>query len=278
MAYKYIDVHTHVNLNAFAEDWEEAIERAQSEEVAIINVGTQKDTSESAVRLAEAFPDGVYATIGIHPIHATKSYHDREELGPEQKGFNSRGERYDISYYRELGENEKVVAIGECGFDYYRVEKDTKEKQEETFIKQIELANELGKPLMLHVRPSIGTMDAYEDALRVVKQYAKVRGNVHFFAGNLETAKKFWDSGYTTSFTGVITFTHDYDEVVKNAPLDMIHGETDAPYVAPVPYRGKRNEPLHVREVYKKIADIRREDEEHIRIQLVENAHRVFGI
>jgi TatD DNase family protein len=105
-----------------------------------------------------------------------------------------------------------------------------------------------------------------------------VLGDVHFFAGTYDIAKQFWDMGYTTSFTGVITFAKEYDETVKNAPLDMLHAETDAPYVAPVPFRGHRNEPLHVREVYKRIAELRGEDEEVVRVQLLENARRLFSI
>lgn len=278
MSYRYIDVHTHVNLNAFKEDWEAAIERSRAEGVAMINVGTQIDTSKRAVEIAEGFESGVYATIGVHPVHTTKSYHDEKELGEEGKAFTSRGEEFDPEQYRALGESEKVAAIGECGLDYFRIEKDTKEKQEEAFIAQIELANELNKPLMLHVRASEGSMDAYKDALKIVKRYAKVRGNVHFFAGTLDIAKTFWEIGYTTSFTGVITFAKQYDEVIQHAPLTMLHGETDAPYVAPKPFRGQRNEPIHVREVYKKIAELRGEDEESVRLQLLQNARELFGV
>lgn len=276
--YKYIDIHTHTNLSAFADDWRETIAQAHGDGVALINVGTQRDTSARAVEIAEQYENGVYATIGIHPVHTTKSFHDEEELGKEGKPFTSRGEELDMAYYLDLGKNTRVVAIGECGLDYYRVDKETRARQEETLVAQIELANELQKPLMLHVRASNGSMDAYEDALAIVKEHAKVRGNVHFFAGDIEVAKKFWDINYTTSFTGVITFANQYDEVVRNAPLDMLHAETDAPYVAPKPFRGKRNEPIHVREVYRRIAELRDEDEEKVRVQLLENANRLFGV
>jgi TatD DNase family protein len=121
-------------------------------------------------------------------------------------------------------------------------------------------------------------MEAYTDAIKILKERARVRGNVHFFAGTLSVAQEFWSMGYTTSFTGVITFTHDYDEVVKHAPIEMLHAETDAPYVSPVPFRGKRNEPLHVREVYKHIAAIRGENEEVIREALLKNAEDLFKI
>jgi TatD DNase family protein len=279
--FKYIDIHTHINLAVFNDDWEETVERTRESGVAHINVGTQIDTSKRAVDIAEQYEDGVYATVGIHPIHTSKTYRDEEELGPEHadgKGFTSRDEELDIETYRTLAQNKKVVAIGECGLDYFRADKEKKERQTGEFIKQIELANELNKPLMLHTRPSEGSQDAYEDCLEILKEHATVKGNAHFFAGNLDTAKKFWELGFTTSFTGVITFADQYDEIIKNAPLDMIHAETDAPYVTPAPHRGKRNEPLYVKEVYKRIAELRGEDKEEVRVKLFKNAERLFGI
>ena len=277
MRIKYVDVHTHLNLAAYDTDRSEVEARTLAEGVAHINVGTQRDTSLRAVEITRMY-EGVYATIGLHPVHTTKSYHDPKEIGEGGKGFTSRGEDLDIAYYRELARDPKVVAIGECGLDYYRVEKETKARQEEAFLAQIDLARELDKALMLHIRPSDGTMDAYEDALSILKQQGFVRGNVHFFAGTYDVAKKFWDAGYTTSFTGVITFASQYDEVIRNAPLDMLHAETDAPYVTPKPHRGERNEPLHVRFVYERIAELRREDPEVVRQQLLENARRTFKI
>jgi TatD DNase family protein len=265
MDLKYIDVHTHVNLEAFNEDFEVIRAHAHSEGVAYINVGTGKGTSERAVAL---IGDGVFATVGLHPVRA----------GGQRDDDGTTPEVFDRSFYESLGADPKVVAIGECGLDYYRVEKDTKTKQEEAFIAQIELANDLQKPLMLHIRDVKGSMGAYEDSLAILKAHAKVLGNVHFFAGTYEIAKEFWDMGYTTSFTGVITFANQYDEIVRNAPLEMLHAETDAPYVAPTPYRGTRNEPLHVREVYKRIALLRGEDDESVRQRLLENAERMFGI
>lgn len=130
---------------------------------------------------------------------------------------------------------------------------------------------------MLHVR------DAYDDVLAILEYRAqkggeRLRGNVHFFAGDKNTAKRFFDIGFSVSFTGVITFTHEYDEVVEYAPKDMIMAETDAPYVAPVPFRGKRNEPLYVREVYQKIADIRRVSDRNIQEDVNINAERIFGL
>ena len=142
-------------------------------------------------------------------------------------------------------------------------------------MRQIEFGLKHNLPLMLHCR------DSYGDVLEILNSYkddSKLRGNVHFFAGTLEEAKAFWDLGFTISFTGVITFARNYDEVTRAAPIGMIMSETDAPFVAPAPYRGKRNEPSYVIEVVKKIAEIRNEDFESVRREMVENAIRVFNL
>jgi len=192
----------------------------------------------------------------------------------------------DKDAYRELLKNPKVVGIGECGLDYYRCTPESIEKQKAGFIAQIELANEFDKPLMLHIRSgstsnspqAIPGLNAYQDALEILKEHAKVKGDVHFFAGTPKEAKDFVDFGFTLSFTGVITFTHDYDEIIRNTPLDMLMTETDAPYVTPVPHRGKRNEPAYVQEITKKIAEIKGLPENEVAEQIIKNAQRVFGI
>lgn len=278
MNYTHIDIHTHLNINAFADDWKEVLLRTHAEGVAIINVGTQRDTSERAIELAEMYEDGVYGVVGLHPTHTCASHHDSSEFGEDMAGFTAHGEELDIETYKKLAAHPKVVAIGECGLDYFRLAADSKEKQKAVFIEQIKCANELGKPLMLHIRASEGSMDAYEDALVILKEHAKVRGNVHFFVGTPKIAEQFWAMGYSTSLTGVITFTDQYDEVVRSAPLTLLHAETDAPYATPKPHRGKRNEPLYVKEVYKRIAELRAEDEEVVRMQLMQNARELFGI
>jgi TatD DNase family protein len=268
---KYFDAHTHVNFVAYNDDREETIKRAVDAEVGMNVVGTQFETSKAAVEMAQKY-DNVWATIGLHPIHTSKSYHDEKELGEGGKEFTSRGEVFDSSAYEELGKDPRVIAIGECGLDYFRIDESTKDVQIKSFVEQIELANKLQKPLMLHIR------NAYDDAIEVLKAHAVVRGDVHFFAGDWTTAKKFLDLGFTLSFTGVITFTHDYDEVVKNAPLDMLLSETDAPYVTPAPNRGKRNESAYIPLIVQKIAEIRGEEVGQVTAQLLENAKRVFGI
>lgn len=269
---KYIDVHAHVNFKAFDEDRDVVVRRALDNDTWVINVGTQIDTSKSAVELAHKYTEGVYAIAGLHPIHTNKSFHDKQELGEGGKEFTSRGEIFDKNTYRELLKDPKVVAMGECGLDYYRMEPESIEKQKKVFIEQIELANEMNKPLMLHIR------SAYADALRILKKHAKVKGVVHFFVGNAEEAKSFLNLGFMLSFTGVLTFTRDYDEVVKNTPLDMILTDTDSPYVAPVPYRGKRNEPSYVSEIVRKIASIKNLSEEKTAEAIIANAKRIFGV
>ena len=275
---KYIDIHSHVNFKAFDEDRDAVIKCALENDTWVINVGTQIDTSRRAVEMANKYEEGVYAIIGLHPIHTGASYHDEKELGEGGKEFTSRGEVFDKEIYRELLKDRKVVAIGECGLDYYRCNEESIAKQKASFIGQIELANEFNKPLMLHIRNNgeNKTHNAYMDALELLRTHANVKGDVHFFAGSKEDAKKFIDFGFTLSFTGVITFTHDYDEVIKNTPLDMIMSETDAPYVTPIPYRGKRNEPSYVREVVKKIAEIKNLPENEVAEALIKNAKRVF--
>jgi TatD DNase family protein len=275
-SYKYIDIHTHVNLAAFKDDWREVIARAHEAGVALINVGTQHDTAAHAIEIAHEYEAGVYAIVGLHPVHTARSYHDPKEFTDMDKGFTSRGEKFDTEYYRGLAKDPKVVAVGECGLDYFRTEPETEALQKAAFVEQIELANEVGKPLMLHIRS--GEKNAYRDAYEIIKAHAKVRGNLHFFVGSYEDAKPFWDMGYTTSFTGVVTFTHDYDEVVKAAPKDLIHAETDAPYATPVPHRGKRCEPVHVMLVAQKLAELRGENGEAFGVQLIANAQSLFGV
>ncbi len=284
---KYFDAHTHLQFAAFDEDREEAFQRSKMAEVGMNLVGTQLDTSKAAVECANLH-DEVWASIGLHPIHTAKSFHDEKELGKigegpgrQNGGFTSRGEVFDFDAYEALALDSKTIAIGECGLDYFRLDADTKKIQTEVFVAQIELANKVGKPLMLHIRSGKhgeAENSAYDDAVELLKAHAKVQGDVHFFAGTWETAKKFLDLGFTLSFTGVITFAADYEEVVRNTPLDMILSETDAPYVTPAPNRGKRNEPMYIPYIVKKIAEIKGLEEEEVRIQILRNAERVFGL
>src|SRR3989344_8478292 len=247
MEIRLIDIHAHVNFNAFREDGDAVIRRTLDAGVGMILVGSQYDTSKRAVEYAERYKEeAVWAAVGLHPIHVAEEFYvDAQEIESEGvPGFKTRPEVFDYAKYKTLAEHPKVVAIGECGLDYYRVGKNEadKQKQTEVFRKQIQLAREVKKPLIIHCR------NAYDDLHAILKEekagpaQGGQGGTIHFFAGTWADAQKFLDLGFHLSFTGVITFARDYDETLKNAPLDRIMVETDAPYVAPVPYRGKRNE------------------------------------
>jgi len=270
---RFFDIHAHVQFDAFRNDADEVIRRAFENNIWLINVGTQKDTSAKAVEVAAQYPEGVWASVGLHPIHTEKSYHDKQELGDGEaaREFTSRGEEFDYDFYKNLAENPKVVAIGECGLDYYRLAEDTKKKQREVFEKQIALSSEIKKPLMIHCR------QAFADLIEILsgKKFSSA-GIVHFFSGTKEDAKKLLDLGFSFSFGGVLTFTHDYDEVVRYIEPDRILLETDAPYVAPVPYRGKRNEPSYVIEVAKKVAELKDLSLEEAADITFRNAENIF--
>lgn len=292
---KYFDAHAHVNFAAYKDDYREVIGRALASGIGLINVGTQIDTSRRAIEIAHEFEEElIFAAVGLHPIHTEKSYHDSDELGGD-KGFSSRGEVFDREAYRALASDPKVVAVGECGLDYYRLttynlqlktgdtrteelrlEEELKNKQREAFLAQIELSCEVKKPLMIHCR------NAYADVISILKsERAKLNdppGIIHFFAGSKEEAQEFLDLGFYFTFGGVITFVGDYDEAVRYVPMDRILTETDAPYVTPVPHRGKRNEPAFVVEVAKKISEIKEIPLEELSDLVLENTQRVFGV
>ncbi len=251
---KLIDAHAHLNFPQYDNDREAVFARAAEAGIGIINVGTDTQTSKFAVELAQN-RDDVWATGGLHP---TESPGDALEQ---------------LQGVALLVQDKKVVAIGECGLDYFRFDRAVAEKQKAIFIQQISLANEINKPLMLHIRGA----QAYQDTYNILKSETEVRGNAHFFAGAWEEAKSFLDLGFTLSFGGVITFTRDYDEVIKNTPLEMILAETDCPFVAPIPYRGQRNEPSYLPEVVRKLAEIKGVSESEVREATLANAQRVFS-
>lgn len=283
METKYIDTHAHLNLSAFQEDVDMVAKQCAAKGVTVINVGTKESTSARAVELASQY-EHMYAIIGLHPIQTVPGRHDEEETGEGAKPFTSKGESFNKAFYDELVKSKKVVGVGECGFDYWHTTPDSFATQEENFIAQIQFANEHKLPLMIHTRnPKPGEesptgRSVYADVYETLKQYAKVPFNVHFYAGTIPEAEKFFELGGTVSFTGVITFAKVYEDVVRALPLEKIHGETDCPYVAPVPHRGKRAEPWMVQEVYRKIAAIRGEDEEMVREQLLENAKKLYTL
>ncbi len=306
---RLFDAHTHTHFAAYEKDSGEVIQRALDKNIWLVNVGTQKDTSAKAVQIANQYTEGVYATVGLHPIHTEKSYHDEKELGAvpchseqreesrvkesteilrkaqddaQPKGFTSREEDFDYEDYKKLALDKKVVAIGECGLDYYRAANSKeqmangKKKQQETFIKHIELAREIKKPLMIHCR------NAFSDLIDILVNCqlsdVKCPGVVHFFSGTVNDAKRLLELGFSFSFGGVITFTRDYNEQIKYIPLDRILLETDAPYVSPIPHRGKRNEPMYVEEVAKKLAELKDVSFEEITEQTTENSLTLFNL
>lgn len=285
---KYLDIHAHTNFVLFDEDRDTVIRRALNNDTWIINIGTQYNTSKKAVEMTNLYKDGVYACIGLHPIHTSASYHDESELGKNGKEFTSRGEIFDKEKYKQLARMGKVVGIGECGLDYYHISPEGLEKQKNAFISQIELANELNLPLMLHIRNSDEHLDtnAYQDVLSLLKQHSKVKGVVHFFAGTLKDAKDFIDFGFYVSFAGVITYPPkkndkrpvNYEETIKELPLDRIMADTDSPYVAPVPHRGQRNEPVYIRDIIKKVALIKGLEEKEVALSVRSNIKKLFDI
>jgi len=272
---KLFDIHSHLNLSDFDQDWPEVLERTLAGDCWTITVGADLASSKKAVEIANTKTEGVWATVGFHPT---------DGVTPKPQA-EADAEWVELA---TLAKNPKVVAIGECGFEFFRVKsKEQIEKQKDLFRKHIELAIQLNKPLMIHCRPSEGSMDAYEEAIEILTEYIKAVprearraewGNFHFFAGDSVMAQKCLELGFTLSFTGVITFARQYDEVIKNMPLEMLLAETDAPFVAPVPYRGKRCEPLYVAQVVAKLAELRGLSPEQMAEITVANGRRGFGV
>ncbi|MFZ2303708.1 MAG: TatD family hydrolase [Minisyncoccia bacterium] len=267
---QYFDIHSHINDARFDGEREAVLARMREHEVFAIVVGTDYQSSQEAVNMASFADGGVYASIGVHPI-------------------DDRNEKFREPFFSELAISHLVVAVGECGLDYSRLDdaedaSAEKARQQKLFEDQIDFALAKNLPLMLHVRDSDKALaDAHRDVISILatkKNMAggRLRGNIHFFSQTIDIAREYFALDFTISFTGVITFSNEYDEVVCLAPLDKIMSETDCPYVSPVPYRGKRNEPIYVEEVVKKIAEIRGEDFETVRVALVQNALRTFNI
>lgn len=260
---KYFDIHSHLNLSPLSERKDEITKTLAEKEVATITVGVDYETSAQALEIAQ-MSENLFASVGLHPSDADKK-------------------EFDIVKFAELADEPKAIAIGECGLDYFRIDSNdvaTKDKQKEIFNKQIDLAVEKNLPLILHVRPQKGTMDAYEDVIDILesRRDQNIRGDVHFFVGTPEIAQRFINLGFYLSFTGVVTFARDYDEVIRQTPMDRILTETDAPFVAPVPYRGGVCEPWMVEEVVKKIAEIKGLEFEETRFQILQNVKSLFRI
>lgn len=255
---RHFDIHSHLQDPQYDKDRGEVIERLKETETHTIVVGTDLEFSERAVELADKYEE-IYASIGVHPVD-----------NPNQS--------FETEKFEKLIKHPKVVAVGECGLDFFHADKDADyERQKKLFLDQINFAITHNKPLMIHAR------NAYDELLEILESYplgsstSKLRGNVHFFSGSPSIAQRFFALDFTISFTGVITFTHDYDEVISRVPLSMIMSETDSPYVSPVPHRGQRNEPSYVAKVVEKIAEVRGEGKELVRVALVNNALSMIG-
>jgi TatD DNase family protein len=267
MSLRYIDAHGHLHFSDYDRDREEVHERMIESGVGLITVGTDLASSKEAVGCADRL-ENVWATVGVHP--------------------NSTAEKFDHSVFTELSKSSKVVGVGECGLDYYRLTNTqpklahAKKRQKEEFESQIQFAIDCDLPLMLHCRPNRGSMDAYTDVYEILQSFARnsgdLGGNVHFFVGDKGIARKFLSLNFSLSFTGVVTFARDYDEVIQYVPDDMIMSETDCPFVTPVPYRGKRNEPSFVVPVVEKLAEIRGDEKDEFQRTVIENVKRVFAI
>ncbi len=252
------DSHAHLNFKAFNNDYLKIIKNCLDENLWLINVGSKYDTSEKAVAIAKNYEKGVWAAIGLHPTH----------VGDEI---------FDYKNYLDLAKNsDKVVAIGETGLDFYRTtDPKLRIKQKDLFLNHLKLAQELNKPLILHCR------DAYDDLLKLLEPWIsnyKLRGVIHCFSGNVQQAKQFLEMGFFLGFTGVVTYSSDYDKIIKDLPLEKILIETDCPYLAPIPHRGQRNEPLFVKYTAQKIAEIRGLPLEKVAEQTFKNTLQLFEL
>lgn len=264
-----IDAHSHIHGKEFDIDRLDVLARMKESGVGAITVGCSLLDSKKAVALAEG-SDNIWATIGIHPT-------DTNEL-------------FDESNFEDLVKSPKVVAIGECGLDYYRIKNselvivnNEKERQKENFKRQVEFALKHNKSLMIHCRPSLNSIDAHEDMISILNSYflthnSKLRGNIHFFTGTLDIAQKYFDLGFTVSIPGVVTFAKEVSEMVAELPLEKILIETDCPYATPVPNRGKRNEPVFVIETAKYIAELNGLKSEEVLSKTIQNTKQIFAI
>lgn len=291
----FIDSHAHLNFREFGKEISQTIKRAQEAGVGVIvNVGSNYETSVKTIEIAEKYRN-MYASCGIHPIHLVKDITETAVFDGREYSFKTRKESFDYEKFKKLAQSsKKVIALGETGIDFFRIadqnhpiEKIT-ELQSEVFRQHIQLANELDLPLIIHGR---GTKEdpygAYDLILQILKEFkptdtseVSVGGVAHCFAGNLEQAREFIKMGFYIGFTGIVTFKNalEIQQIACEIPLEKILIETDCPFLAPVPYRGKRNEPAFVVEVARKIAELKKITLEEVEGQTTENAKKLFKI
>lgn len=278
MKLEYFDIHSHLYFPDFDKDREHEIEKMKKNGIGTIVIGTDIKSAKECIKLAKEH-ENIFACIGQHPGDLKEDSVFDEHL-------------------RKLAEDKKVVAIGECGLDYFHIPPEQSESssssevsasmelkliQKTIFEYHIDLALELNKPLMIHIRDKKGSFDAYLDALTILEHHFKIsggelKGNVHFFAGNKDILQRFINMGFSISFTGVITFTNDYDELVQLTPLDLLMVETDSPFVAPSPHRGKRNSPVYIPLIVEKVAELKGESLESIKKALFDNTLKHFPV
>jgi len=261
----FYDTHAHLDYPDYAPDLEAVIERAASSGVSkIIAIGTDLESSARAVKLSDRFPN-VHSAVGWHPSQAPEA---PEDLRPA---------------LRELARHPKVVGIGETGLDYYRLpsaqggtpadDQRYKQKQSALFRQHLELASELGLNCVIHQR------DAFEEVLAEMAPYAgNVRGVFHCFVGSPADMQRVVATGSLVSFTGIITFKNAQSvrDTVAATPLDRFMLETDCPYLAPVPYRGKRCEPAYVKEIADVVGQVKGRSPDELSRATCATAHKFF--
>ncbi|PIU15738.1 hydrolase TatD [bacterium (Candidatus Gribaldobacteria) CG08_land_8_20_14_0_20_39_15] len=270
----FIDTHAHLNFKAFDNDRSEVIKRSLEQDVWMINVSSNYKTSKLAVEIAQCYERGVFASVGLHPINCVIDLSQADE---------DRLEELDIEKYRKLAKEKGVVAVGEIGLDYWNEPKGKgkakifKEKQKEVFLVQLDLAKELGLPVILHCRKAHNEIIEIMCNFYAYAQKLHINGVVHCFTGNRGQAQKYLDMGLYLGFNGII-FKMDLDEVMKKIPLGKILIETDCPFLTPPALGGQRNEPVNVKYVAQRIAEIRNEPLEEIVRVTTENAKKLFQI
>jgi TatD DNase family protein len=278
-----IDSHAHINFSAFKKDRDKVIKECLENDIWVINVGSQKDTSKKAIEIAEKYEKGVYAAVGLHPIHLDTGL-VKMRVDTEEIEFKSKEEKFDYDAYKELAKSKKVVAIGETGFDYYWRPKTTakkelfKQKQKELFLEHLKLAKELNLPVIFHCRM------AQKDLINTLLENPELKPKkavAHSFVGNKEELKQYLDLGYYIGFNGIIFKTIqgiNFEEVIKETPIDKILIETDCPYLAPPPFLAERNAPIYVRYVAERISQIKNKKIEEIERITTQNAKTLFNL
>ena len=281
-----IDTHSHLNFRAFKNDLDKVVKRTLKENIWFINVGTKYETSKKAVEIAEKYKEGVYAAIGLHPMHLATDL-VKIKTDPEEGGFEAKGEGFDKEKYKKLANSKKAVAVGEIGLDYYYRPKTKrklelfKQKQKNALLEQIELAKELNLPIIFHCRMAHNDLIEILNSQFVIHNSKVVKGVIHCFTGNWEQAERYLEMGLYIGFNGIIFKKiegMDFEENINKIPLDRILIETDCPYLTP-PQAGKeRNEPIFVKYVVEKIAKIKGVSYEKIAEATTLNARNLFGI